>query len=458
VSRPGASPPVSRPALGLLHATALVVGAIIGVGIFLTPARVAAVAGSPGAALGLWLVGGGIALCGALSLAEVGVRHPVAGGQVVALARLLGPLPAFLYGWCLLAGIQTGVLAIVTSFAAANLGKVLGDGWGPAQERLVASGLVLLLLLANLRGARQGAFLQTATAAGRLGILALLALLGLAAALGLVAAAPSSAPGAALPPPAAAPGTGTPWLAGLAAVLFSYGGFHQLTWVAGEVRDARRTVPRGILLGILLVILAYLAANLAYLSLLPFDRLASSPTLAADAVARVLPRWAGRATALALAVSAFGIASACLLTTPRVYQALAQEGLFPAALERRSAGSGVPRTALLLQGALTLALLWLAGAGRMDELVNGVVFVDWVFHLLTCLGLLLLWRRQGPPAAGYRIPWMPLPPLLFIAGTLAALGATFTDPAVRRSSLLGCALIFLGILLFPLLRRRRRSC
>jgi APA family basic amino acid/polyamine antiporter len=438
-----------RRSLGGLHATAVVIGAIIGVGIFLTPGKVAAVAGSAEGALLLWAAGGVIALAGALSMAEIGARFPTSGGEIVALQRMLGPLPAFLFGWCLLTAIQTGVLVIVTLFAAQNLAAAAGAGWEAGAVSGAATAMLAALMAVNLLGVRQGAAAQTTTVALKLLALAALTAVGAYVALGGEQAAPVAVPAA-----TAAPAEGVPWLAGLAACLFSYGGFHQVTWVGGEVRDPQRVLPRAILVGVVIVVVSYLAANLTYFGLLPFEVVTASSTLAADAVGTVLPGWGRRITAAALAVSAFGLANTLLLTSPRVYFALAQEGLFPRALGRLDGGRAVPAASIWLQGGLAIVLLWVAGGEAMDQLVNGVVFLDWIFHLLACAGLILVWRR-GEPSPGFRAPAMPLPPLVFVLGTLVALGATFLDPAVRRSSLLGLVWVGAGCLVYFLVLRRR---
>ena len=436
--------------LGWVHSTGIVVGAIIGVGIFLTPSKVAAVAGSPWAALGLWILGGAIALAGALAMAEVGARFPTSGGQIVALHRMLGPLPAFLYGWCLLTAIQTGVLVIITLFGAQNLAVALGVTWDDTAVSAVASAFILMLAAINLAGVRQGAAVQTSTSLVKLLILAALALLG------LWVVVSGDAP-TAIETAAQRPASEVPWIAALAFVLFSYGGFHQLTWVGGEVRDPQRTLPRAIIAGILTVIVAYLAANLAYSALLPYEALASSSTLAADAMGGLFPQWGRRLTAAALCISAYGIANASLLTAPRVYYALAKEKLFPSAFATLAPGSGVPRAAILLQSSLALLLLWLAGQQRMDQLVNGVVFVDWSFHALACVGLLKVWRAGGSDAPSYQAPGRPWPAVLFIAGTVTALSASFLDPAVRQSSLLGLIWAGVGVVLYAILLRRSGS-
>ncbi|MFQ5749976.1 MAG: APC family permease, partial [Planctomycetota bacterium] len=361
--------PAPRRLLGGLASISVVVGAIIGVGVFITPSDVAAIAGDPATTLLLWALGGGIAICGALSLAEVGVRFPASGGQIVALHRMFGPLPAFLYGWCLLTAIQTGVLVIITFFAARNLDVLLGAGWDAPSLKLVATGMLLALAFANLRGVRSGAWVQTLTVAAKLLTIAALVALGI----GLFFLGSGKEP-AGIPLPESFPPS-VPLLAGLAAVLFSYGGFHQLTWVGGEVRNPARTLPFSIVAGILIVVAAYLAVNAAYFLLLPFGEVAASKSLATDAVARVLPGIGAQAAALALCVSAFGIANTSLLTAPRVYYALAREGLFPGAFRNLDAKAGVPRAAILLQVLLALALLWWVGPDRMNPLVNGVVFV-----------------------------------------------------------------------------------
>jgi len=441
-----------RRELNGLHAVGIVLGAIIGVGIFLTPAKVAAIAGSPGQALVLWAAGGLIAMAGALSMAEIGARYPTSGGEIVAWHRMLGPLPAFLYGWSLMTAIQTGVLVIIALFGAANLGVALNLDWGTLTITIVATAAILGLAIINLIGVKQGAQLQTATSMFKLLVLAALTLLGIGALLG-----GDSASAATAVTEVQQTGSSTaPWLAGLAATLFSYGGFHQLTWVGGEVKDAQRTVPRAIVLGVILVITAYLCANWAYFALLPFDQVVSSQTLAADAVGMRLPHLGRRLTAAALCVSAFGIANSQLLTTPRVYFALAQEGLFPAKLGQLHHQSGVPHLAIILQAALAIALLWLAGGDRMDQLVTGVVFVDWVFHILAIAGLFLM-RRKESSLPSYHTPWWPITPLVFIFGGIFALGATFLDPTVRQASLLGSAWILVGIPVYYFMRRPRKS-
>jgi amino acid transporter len=428
------SAPAPRRELGLFHGVGVVIGAIVGVGIFLSPGKVAGIAGSAGGALLLWALGGAIALAGAFTFAALGRRFPESGGELVALRRLWGPLPAFLFGWSLIGAIQTGVLALIAVFGARQVALFLGAEWDAARTGVAATAGIALLAAVNLAGVRPGAWVQSITSAVKV-----LLLLGLAALAAWALTSGHQPPAAAAPMPA----SDAPWLAGLAATLFSYGGFHQLTWLGGEVRRPERTIPLAIVIGVCIVVGGYLAANAAYFTLLPAADVAASGSVAADAVATVLP-GIGRIAALALAISAFGIANSQVLTAPRAYFALAQEGLFPRALTRLDPRRGVPNAAILVQAGLAIAMVWLAlrFGDAVDSLMTGVVFVDWVFHMIAAAGLLRLGVARAPAA-------------LFIAGAALGLGATFWDPAVRAASLLGCAWIALGTVVFFLAVRQK---
>lgn len=440
---PGPAPsPAPDRVLGPVPATGVVIGAIVGVGIFFTPAKVAAVAGSAGGALGLWALGGAIALAGAFAFAEIGKRFPESGGELVALRRLWGPLPAFLFGWSLIGAIQTGVLALIALFGASNLAVALGGEWSGVQLRVAASAGIALLAAVNLAGVRSGAAIQTVTSAVKVGLLMLLAALATWAFASGHPPQPYSPPESGALFSAARP----PWIAALAFTLFSYGGFHQVTWLGGEVRRPERTIPFAILLGVGIVVVGYLAANAAYFALLTPEAVAASDAVAADAVATVLPS-VGRLAALALAISAFGIANSQVLTAPRAYFALARDGLFPRRLAQLHAQRGVPSLAILVQAVLAIAMLWLAGADALDLLTTGVVFVDWVFHMIAAAGLL---RAAAAARAGAKLAaWV------FLLGAGTGLGATFLDPSVRGASLIGCGWIAVGWLVFRLVVRPR---
>ncbi len=430
--------------LGSMHGVGIVIGAIIGVGIFITPSNVATIAGSPEQALLMWLIGGVLALTGALCMAEIGARFPVSGGEIVALKELLGPLPAFLFGWSLLTAINTGVLVIISLFAAQNLGVALGYEWDQTQTTMAATAAIAGLGILNLLGVKNSAWMQTSTSAVKLVILGSLALLGLNALLGNAEVQTTTS---ALPPVQ----SDAPWIAGLAATIFSYGGYHQLTWLGGEVKDPQRTLPRAIIIGIFLVIGGYMAANWAYFSLLPFEQVATSPTIAADAIGTFFPVAGSTITAAALCISAFGIANSQVLTTPRVYYALAKQGLFPKVLGNLGGDADVPRPAILLQATLAILLLWIVGGEGMDKLVTGVVFVDVTFHVLAVAGLFL--ARRTLDRAAFMTPLWPLTPLVFIIGTTIAMLATFWNPDVRQASIFGVAWIAVGVVVYRFIHR-----
>ena len=449
--------------LGSMHGVGIVIGAIIGVGIFITPSNVATIAGSPEQALLMWVIGGLLALTGSLCMAEIGARFPVSGGEIVALKELLGPLPAFLFGWSLLTAINTGALVIISLFAAQNLGVALGYEWDQTQVTIAASAAIAGLAVLNLLGVKNSAWMQTSTSAVKLIILGSLALLGLYALFfspdstsALTESAPPSPTDPTGSPNAESNGHGAsssaPWIAGLAATIFSYGGYHQLTWLGGEVKDPQRTLPRAIVVGILLVIGGYMAANWAYFSLLPFEQVATSPTIAADAIGTFFPIAGTTITATALCISAFGIANSQVLTTPRVYYALAKQGLFPKVLGNLGGDADVPRPAILLQATLAILLLWIGGGEGMDKLVTGVVFIDVTFHVLAVGGLFLARRKLADSA--FMTPMWPLTPLVFIIGTTIAMLATFWNPEVRQASIFGVVWIAVGVVVYRFTQAR----
>ncbi len=291
-----------RRELGLFDAVCVVVGAIIGVGIFFTPSKVAALAGSPGAALLTWAVGGGIALLGALTFAELGSLCERSGGQYEILRDAYGPLPAFLYVFCNATAIQAGSAAVIALVTAQYLGKaVTGAVPGESLLTLLSLLLILGLVLANTAGVRWGARVQNFTVLAKTATLGLLVLAAL-----LFGGGRSGEP---------VGGTGispsTSLLAGLFAGLvpafFSYGGWQHALWIGGEIKNPRTNVPRAIIFGVLLVVAVYLLANWAYLHLLGFEKTAGSAALASDALGALWPGAGERVTAAAVALSAFGV-------------------------------------------------------------------------------------------------------------------------------------------------------
>jgi APA family basic amino acid/polyamine antiporter len=433
--------------LGLWDATCVAIGAIIGVGIFFIPRDVASFTGSAFGALLAWGIGGLIALLGAFTFAELGRLRPLAGGQYHVLRDAYGPAPAFLFVFCNLTAVQAGAVAIIAIICAQNLGVVLhgSDPAGP-WVLLVATLMTWMLVGANVVGVRTGARVQDAT------VVAKLVMLG-----ALVAVAILVEPGA---PPArpAAPASGTPLgfvalFAGVTLTLFAYGGGQQALWMAGEVIDAPRTVPRAILLGVGIVIATYLAANWAYLDLLGFEGVRQAKALAAEAFSVASPGLGRRIAALAVAISAFGVLNAQFLTGPRLTWAMAHDGQFWAPFTRLHARFGTPVPAILLLGVLASALTLGLGLERTDVLTTGVVVVDAAFFALTGLALPLLRRRTAPNERGPG--WVAGAAIAFAVLQLMAITASVLARDVRVVALTGIAWIGVAAITWAIFFRRR---
>lgn len=429
--------------LGPLDATAVVIGAIVGVGIFFTPGRVAALAGD--LALWTWALGGLVALLGALTFAEIGGMYPRTGAQYAALRDAYGPAVGFVYVVCNATAIQAGAIAIIALVAVQNAATALtGAELSAAVAVPAALALIALVAAANIRDVRAGAQIQNLTTAAKLIALVAVALVGVAF--------------TGAPPPAEPVVTASPVVAlatGMVPVLFAFGGWQQALWIGGEIRDPIRNVPRAILGGVTVVVLVYLGTNWAYLHLLGVPGVARSHALAADAVAVVFPGLAARTVAGAVAVSALGVLNAQILTGPRLIFALAHDRRFFPIFGRVHASLGTPVPAILLLAATAVLLLLAAGADGIDRLLTGVVLVDGVFFTLTALASLVLLRRHPRASRPIRTPGFPLVPLLFALAELGVVVGAWMQPAVRSAALLSVAWIAAAFVLY-LLRFRDR--
>jgi APA family basic amino acid/polyamine antiporter len=427
--------------LGLFSGTMAVVGGIIGGGIFRTPAAVAERAGSVGLTLAVWITGGVVALAGAFCFGELGARRPRAGGGYVYLRETFGPLPAFLYGWTLLLVIATGAIAAVAvlfaDYALALLG--LPAGWNLP----VAMASVVVLSGINYLGVRPGALTQN--------LFTMLKLLALALLIGVGLAWASPAPARA-PQPVAHGSPIVAFGAALVPVLFTYGGWQQTNFIAEEIVEPERTLPRALVLGVIIVVVVYLSANLAYLRVLGLGGLAASTAPAAEVMERLLgPRGAGLIAA-GIAFSSFGFLNLVILVTPRVFQAMAADGVFLPRLARLHPVYQTPADAILLQAGWAILLIL---SGSFAQLVDYVTFGDWIFFGLTVAGLFVYRRRdRGAPATGFRTPGYPFTPALFVlAAAYVVASAIAANP---RNAALGSVLIALGVPVYAYWARRAR--
>ncbi len=438
-------------ALGAWQAAAIVVGTIIGTGVFLKAAPMAQRCGSPGWVLAAWAAGGVLSLLGALSYAELGAAFPRAGGEYVFLREGYGPFVGYLYGW---ARFWIGTPASIAAYAvgAATFLK----GVAPVGELggivPVAITLIVVFTAINCLSVNAGGWLQTV-----LTTLKVVLILGLAAGALLFADGGSWARlGGGGYTGGGFPGWGPFGLAVLAA-LWAYDGWNNLPMAAGEVRDPGRNLPRAIVLGALVVLAVYALINVAYFYALSFDEVATArsdahpdaPSVAARTAATFLGGTAQAFLAFALTASALSAMTGSMLTGARVPFAMARDGLAPARLAHVSARGRVPVVAVLIQG--TWASL-LATSGRFDQLTDYVVFSSWMFYALNAGAVLRLRRLRPNLPRPYLVPGYPFVPLAFLL--LSSLLLVNTVVSATRQSLTGIGFMALGIPVYLVLHRK----
>jgi APA family basic amino acid/polyamine antiporter len=428
---------VSHRSLSTLDATLLVMGGIIGVGIFYNPRQVAELVPDPQWFLALWIVGGIVALFGALTFAELGASLPEAGGWYVYLRTAFGPFLAFLFACVVLFVISTGAIAVMTKICIDNLhGTVPGIGPpGSDSARIAGALLIALVTLVTMLGVKAGAGFQNACMAVK--IAAILALIfGAWAITGTSTAAET----ASSPPHGMAGGA----IRALLPVLFSCGGWQMLCYVAPRVRDPHKTLPRAILVGVCAVIVLYLAINAAYLHVLGIDGIAKDPLFAGAMARRTLGETGGQILQAAMSVSALGVCIVTILATPWLYVAMAREGLFFERIGRLHPRTGAPVNALLLQMTMALAYwFW----GRADILVDSVVFVEWIFHALVAVALLRLRFARADLPRPFRSPLYPLAPIGYLAVATVVVGGNLAQANVR-AIVIGASVLAIGAIIY----------
>jgi len=434
-----------RVAIGLPSAVMLVVGGIVGVGVFVNPAIVARSLHSPWLVEAAWGAGGVIAILGAFVYAELAARIPATGGDYAYLRETYGPLAAFLVGWTVLLVVQTGGMAAVCIVFAKNLNVLAG---GALNERWIIVVLLSLLAGVNAIGVSAGNGVQTVLGAIKIAMIAGLILAGL-----MMVPAAHPAPSA----PGASPGA----LASLKAfgaamipVVFSYGGWQTANFVAGEMKDARRNMARALVAGVLIVIALYMLVTLACVRALGVQGLSLTLTPASDVLGLAIGPAGARVAAAAVGISALGYLSQSMLTAPRVYFAMARDGLFFRGVGQVSARTRAPALAILLQAIWTGVL---ALSGKYEQILSYVIAMNFLFFGLSASAIFVLRARErrsgvaAPP--GFRAPWHPWTTAAFILACILVIGATFWSYPV--DSLIGYGLMALGIP--PYLYWRRAS-
>lgn len=427
--------------IGTVGSAALVVGTVIGSGIFLVPHNVAQEVGSVRSMLLVWVLGGALALAGALSLAELGAALPEAGGVYVYLREAYGKLPAFLYGWGMLLVIESGSVATLAVafgiYSASFVPLTLFD------QKLVGCAAVGLLTIVNIVGAREGSVVQTIFTAAKLA--------GLATIMGFALFYHGSYHPHSLAPLPLSHTSFSSFGVALVGVLWAYEGWHMLSFSAGEVKNPGRTLPKSYFLGMLIVVGAYLGANLAYLRVLPLPALAMHQRVAARAM-QILTGPAGATFVSALILcSIFGAINGNMLAGPRAYFAMARDGVFFSSVGRVHSRFQTPMAAIVIQGAWAMVLTI---SGSFEQLYTYVIFSGWIFYAAAVLAVLVLRRRKPGLERPYRVWGYPVLPVLFALGALAVVGNTLVSKP--GESILGLLLILSGIPIYLIWRRRIR--
>jgi APA family basic amino acid/polyamine antiporter len=385
--------------IGPFAATMIVMGGIVGSGIFVNPHEVARELPRGGALLAAWALGGAVAMAGALVYAELAARRPGVGGQYAYLRDAYHPLAAFLYGWTLLLVVQTGGMAAVALIFARFTRTLVGGG---VPEWLLAMGALAALTAVNCLGVALGSGVQAA-----LMVLKIAAIAGLVAC-GLAVAAPAPAAAA-----AASPAVGLfDFGAAMAPVLFAYGGWQTSSFVSGELKDPGRDLPRALILGVLGVIALYLGVNWASLRVLGAAGLAQTPAPASAIMERALGPAGGRLIAAGIAISTLGFLSQSMLTAPRVYFAMARDRTFFQQVGRVHPRTRVPAVAIALQGGFAMLLTaW----GQYRRILDYLIAVDFLFFGLTATCVFVFRRRDGAGGEGFRVPGHPVTTAAFVA-------------------------------------------
>ncbi|MFQ5691137.1 MAG: APC family permease [Gemmatimonadota bacterium] len=455
-------------AIRLPHATALVVGTIIGASIFVQPSEVTGQVPSIPGVFAVWLISGALTLCGALVCAELASKFMRSGGLYVYLSEAFSPAVGFLWGWAMFWVVHSGVIAAVAVVFARYVGYFLP--LGTTGIRLVAILVILALSAINCLGVRYGSRLQAWFTLGKLLAIALIVLLAftLGARLpqhfqiapgGPESAVPSSSRALAGSLTAAGSASaGDPrvtfpgFIQALVAGLFAFGGWYMVTYSSDETVDPRRTIPRALVWGTAIVTLAYLALNAAYLYILPLQTVATSTRVAADAADALLGFGGGAFLSGLVIFSTFGALSGIILAGPRVYWAMAHDGLAFGWLGRTHPRFRTPARALALQAAWASVL---AATGTYRALFSRVIYTEWLFLASLGIGVLVLRRRQDDTAAGRSLSG-PVVPILFAAVSVFIVINHMA--AHLRDAAFGLTLVLLGLPVYFLRVRGRRAC
>lgn len=435
-------PPELARRLKVFDATMLVMGGTIGSGIFMNPALVARQVHTPALVLGAWIFGGLVALTGAFIYAEISSRLPQVGGQYAYLREAFHPLVAFLYGWVLLLVVQTGGMAAVTVTFARYFIELTGV---QVPVPLIAAITLIVLTLVNCFGVKSGSNVQSTLMILKIAAIGLLVMVG-----ALLVRAPDFSFKPMVDQPVSG-GLLSSFGAAMVPVLFAYGGWQTGCFVAGELKEPRRDLPRALLLGITGVVVLYTLVNFVCVRALGVSGLASTDTPASTLMEIALGRRGAIAIALGIAISTLGFLSQSVLTAPRVYFAMAEDGVFFRQLAWVHPRTRVPVFAIVLQSVWTMVILF---SGSYGQILNYVTAMDWIFFGLTASCLFVL-RRREQTVAGFRMPLHPLATALFCLVCWSVVANTIYR--YPTNTLIGMAILVSGVPVYYFWKRTSRA-
>lgn len=427
--------------LGFTDLVLIVIGTVIGSGIFIVPATVLTQSqGTLGTAMLVWLIAGILSLLGALTYGELGAANPDAGGLYVYIRDAFGPLLAFLYGWTTFFVISTGSVATLAVAFTGYLGQFTTVT--PVMSKVIAVLIIAVIAVVNVRGTRQGANVQNWSTG-----IKTLAIVGMSIA--LLVSGRGFAGDLELWPAAVTPSLLSGVGLAMIGVLWAYEGWQYVTFSAGEARDPQRTFPRAIVIGTVILIAIYLLANLAYIAALGPAGVMASDRVAADSVTALFGPAAGKLIAAVILVSMFSAANGIILTAPRLFFSMARDGVFFQKLAEVHPRFRTPAFAIIA-GSAWSALL--AASGTFEQLLTYVVFSGWIFYGLGAMSIFVYRRRSPDMPRPFRVPGYPLTPALFVAASAAiVLNTLFTQPS---RALVGLAVVLAGVPAYLIWRRR----
>ncbi len=420
--------------------TMIAIGSTIGSGIFLTPSSIAHALPAPIWIFGVWILGGVMALCGALTFAELGAMLPQAGGVYVFLSEAYGGLAGFLYGWAYFLVVNTGGIAALAVAFSTYLGYFFP--LGPEGTTIAAITGILVVSVINILGVKAGGVFSD--------IFTLLKLLAIAGLIAVGLGLGSSRTTDFLAPLTKQSGIWSALATAMVGVLWSYGGWQHATFTAAEARNPARSIPRALILAAIAVTATYLLTIMAYLFLLTPASMGDSERLATDAMAVALGGGGAAAIALAIFISTFGTAGIYTLTAPRIYYAMARDGVFFRKVAALHPRFGTPIYAILIQSAwaVLLILFW----GTFENLISYVVFTDWIFFGLAASSVFIFRRRSPGLSRPYRTTGYPVTPALFVLLSAWFVANTFVGKPAEACA--GLAFLALGIPVYYLWRRK----